>query len=344
MVNILDCTIRDGSYVTNYQWDNKHLQQIVDRLSKAGVPYIEIGNGTGLGMYRSNASAKNDKEYFENTIPYKNHSKIGAFFIPGIGNEEDIHRFKDEGGDFLRIGVNATEVVKALPYVKFAKNLGFEVFCNLMKSYSVTTYQLAYACSDLVDSGVDCIYIVDSAGGMTPIQVQEYFSAINKMYEVKLGFHGHNNLLLANGNSYMAAISGASFVDATLMTLGRGAGNAQLESLVALFQKDNLIDDSIDVKALCELSEEIIKEILDTQSVNLKRNIVIGVANFHDSYLNIAEKYAKKYNVDVDLLITEVSKINMVNPSEELFDLVASKITTNTISSIYFPKFYHKNY
>ena len=213
-----------------------------------------------------------------------------------------------------------------------------------MKSYSISTYQLAPSCSDLVNSAVDCIYIVDSAGGMTPMQIQKYFTAVKKLYDIKLGFHGHNNLLLANGNSYMAAINGASFVDATLMSLGRGAGNAQLESLVALFQKDRLINDSIDVKALCALSEEIIKEILNNQSVNLKRNIVIGVANFHDSYLHIAEKYAKKYNVEVDLLITEVSKVNMVNPSEELFDLIASKITTNTVSSIYFPKFYHKNY
>lgn len=344
MINILDCTIRDGSYITNYQWDNKILEVLVSTLSKAGVPYIEIGNGTGLGMYRGNISAKCDQEYFDNTIPYKNNSKIGAFFIPGVGTKDDIIRFKGEGGDFLRIGVNANDVHDVIPYIEFAKNAGLEVFCNLMKTYSISTYQLAYVCADLVDCAVDCIYIVDSAGGMTPIQVKEYFLSVKKLYDIKLGFHGHNNLLLANGNSYIAAISGASFVDATLMSLGRGAGNAQLESLVALFQKDKLIDNQIDVKSLCELSETVIKKIVENQNFSLKRNIVIGVANFHDSYLNLAEKYSKKYSVDIDILITEVSKVNMVNPSPELFDLIASKIASNTINSIYYPKFYHKNY
>ena len=77
MINVLDCTIRDGSYATNYQWENNVLRDIVSTLEKAGIRYIEIGNGTGLGMYRNNSNAKSDDEYFENTIPYKGQAKIG---------------------------------------------------------------------------------------------------------------------------------------------------------------------------------------------------------------------------------------------------------------------------
>lgn len=344
MINILDCTIRDGSYSTNYQWDNDVLVALVSGLSGAGIPYIEIGNGTGLGMYRKVYGAKSDQEYFTYTIKYKNNSKIGAFFIPGIGTYEDISNFKNEGGDFIRIGVNATETHKAIPYLEYAKQLGLEVFCNLMKTYAISVYQLAHTITPLIKAGVDCVYIVDSAGGMTPIQVQEYFSEIRKLYDIKLGFHGHNNLLLSNANSYMAAISGADFVDATLMSLGRGAGNAQIESLVALFQKANLLNEYIDLNMLCDISEKYILELQNNQKLNNKRNIVIGIANFHDSYLPIAEKYAEKYSVDTDLLIAEVSKVNMVKPSDDLFNLIASKIASNTIKDIYYPKFFHKDY
>lgn len=344
MINILDCTIRDGSYATHYQWDNEVLMSLVSGLSSAGVPYIEIGNGTGLGMFRIVNGAKTDQEYFEHTIKYKNNSKIGAFFIPNIGTYDDISNFKKEGGDFIRIGINATEVHKALPYIEYAKKLGLEVFCNLMKTYAISVYQLAFESTPLINAGVDCIYIVDSAGGMTPQQVQEYFSTMHAIYDVHLGFHGHNNLLMANANSYMAIKNGATFVDATLMSLGRGAGNAQIESLVALLQKSKMLCDTIDVSMLCDLSDDIIRKIIMNHETNTKRNIVIGVANFHDSYLSIAEKYAEKYGVDTDRLITEVSKVNMVNPSEDLFNMIASKIVNNAIKDVHYPKFYHKKY
>ena len=51
MLEILDCTIRDGSYATNYQWDGDILRKIVSTLSQIGIKYIEIGNGVGLGNY-----------------------------------------------------------------------------------------------------------------------------------------------------------------------------------------------------------------------------------------------------------------------------------------------------
>lgn len=344
MINILDCTIRDGSYATNYQWDNEVLVSLVSGLSRAGIPYIEVGNGTGLGMYRKVNEAKPDQEYFTHTIKYKNNSKIGVFFIPSIGSYDDILNFKNEGGDFIRIGINATETQQAIPYIEYAKQLGLEVFCNLMKTYAISVYQLAFASAPLINAGVDCIYIVDSAGGMTPQQVQDYFSAMHAIYDISLGFHGHNNLLMANANSYMAVRSGATFVDATLMSLGRGAGNAQIESLVALFQKTKMLREEIDVNMLCNLSDDIIHDIRKDQKANTRRNIVIGAANFHDSYLPIAEKYAQKYCINTEVLITEVSKVNMVNPSEDLFNLIASKIVNNTVHNIHYPKFCHKKY
>lgn len=344
MINILDCTIRDGSYATNYQWDNSVLRDIVSTLEKAGIRYIEIGNGTGLGMYRNNSNAKSDDEYFENTIPYKGQAKIGCFFIPGTGTKEDLKHFRDAGGDFVRIGTNCTETEKALDFITYAKELGLFVCANLMKTYAITAYQMAYKSHDLIQAGAECVYVVDSAGCMLPEEVQRYFSAMHQLYDVGLGFHGHNNLMFANANSYMAVRSGANFVDATLMSLGRGAGNAQLEALVALFQKEGVLDDTIDVTMLSDLSERAIANVATGIKGMNKRDIVIGLARFHDSYMPLVNKYSAQYNVDPDVLITEVSKINVVKPSAELFEEVATRLSNGIDPKIYFPKFSHQNY
>ena len=341
MVNVLDCTIRDGSYVTHNQWEPQILTDIVSGLSSLGIKYIEIGNGTGLGAHRKFKEALSDDTYFENTIPYKGESLIGAFFIPGTGSKEDLVHFRGAGGDFVRIGANPTDIEKTIEYIEYAKSLGFWVTGNLMKTYAISVYQMACKAHVMVKAGVDCIYIVDSAGGMLPDRVGEYVDAILELFDVQVGFHGHNNLMMANANSLAAIQHGATFADASLMSLGRGAGNAQTEALVAVLQRAGYLDKNINVMELADFGERMNAQLLSHHTAMSKRDIVVATAYFHDSYMPSLLKYAEKYQIDPDLLITEVSKINMINPSEELFEITASRIAKGK-KSISFPKFSHK--
>lgn len=341
MTNILDCTIRDGSYATHNLWEPQVLQDIVSGLSSFGIRYIEIGNGTGLGAYRNMPGAMDDNSYFENTIPYKGESQIGAFFIPGIGTKEDLSHFRSAGGDFVRIGANPTEVDRTAEYIEYAKSLGFWVCGNLMKTYAISVYQMVQKAHVMVQAGVDCIYIVDSAGGMLPNRVGDYVDALLDLYDVEVGFHGHNNLMMANANSLAAIEHGATFADASLMSLGRGAGNAQTETLVAVLQRAGYMDNTINVLDLASFGEHIISQLLSDHVAMSKRDIAVATAYFHDSYIPQLTKAAEKYHIDPDVLITEVSKVNMINPSEELFDITASRIAEGK-HAIHFPKFSHK--
>lgn len=344
-MNILDCTIRDGSYATNYQWSGELISDIVSILPNFGIKYIEIGNGTGLGAFRKNDSFMTDDEYIKYAISSKKSDsvKIGAFYIPSIATKFDLENFREKGGDFIRIGVNATDTQSAYESIKYAKSLGFYVFCNLMKTYAITKIQLVEYCEGLINAGVDCIYIVDSAGGMIPTQVSEYIKAVKSFYNIPIGFHGHNNLSMANANSLAAVEAGADFVDATLGGLGRGAGNAQLESLITVFQKSGFYNEKIDILSLSEFSKNVFLSLNKSTKGNSLREIVVGMANFHDSYTNILENIAQKYKVNPEKLLIEVSKINVVDPSLELFESVAQRIADYNEYTFFAPKFYHNN-
>lgn len=342
MVNVLDCTIRDGSYATQNRWNPQTLQDIVSGLAAFGIRYIEIGNGTGLGAYRKLENATDDDAYFENTIPYKGDSLIGAFFIPGTGTKEDLKHFREAGGDFVRIGANPTDIEKTVEYIEYAKSLGFWVSGNLMKTYAISVYQMARKAHVMVQAGVDCVYIVDSAGGMLPDRVGEYVDALLDLFDIEVGFHGHNNLMMANANSLAAIQHGAKFADSSLMSLGRGAGNAQTEALVAILQRAGYMDNGINVLDLADFGERIISQLIaNSPSAMSKRDIAVATAFFHDSYMPLLTKAAEKYHVDPDVLITEVSKVNMINPSQELFDNTAARIAEGK-NAIFFPKFSHK--
>jgi len=52
MVKILDTTLRDGSYVVDFQFSQQDTYNISEALESVGIDYIEIGHGLGLGAYR----------------------------------------------------------------------------------------------------------------------------------------------------------------------------------------------------------------------------------------------------------------------------------------------------
>ena len=321
---ILDCTIRDGSYATGNRWDKRALRMIIEQLSAQGIQYIEIGNGTGLGTYRKKDSAMCDEDYFEYTLPYKGNSKIGAFFIPSIGTKEDLKNFRLKGGEFIRIGANATEIETTFEYIRYAKEIGFFVCCNVMKTYAITKFQFVEIALKVRKIGADCIYIVDSAGGMLPEQIKQYVEAIQTFSDIKVGFHGHNNLLMANANSLAALQAGAYFVDATLLGIGRGAGNAQLESLVAVCKKAEIDVGQCNALQIADLAQQVLG-VMNLKG-STKREINVGLLYFHDSYAPILERVASKYGLNPEVLMEEVCKINIINPSEELFEYAAETL------------------
>lgn len=55
--------------------------------------------------------------------------------------------------------------------------------------------------------------------------------------KIPVGFHAHNNLGMAVANSIAALEAGAKILDATARGFGAGAGNTQLEVLIAVLEK-----------------------------------------------------------------------------------------------------------
>ena len=79
--------------------------------------------------------------------------------------------------------------------------------------------------------------IFDSAGHYLPGDVTERIAAVAAAVDVPVIFHGHNNLGMAVANSVAAVEAGAAIVDGCARGFGAGAGNTQLEVLVAVLER-----------------------------------------------------------------------------------------------------------
>jgi 4-hydroxy-2-oxovalerate aldolase len=335
MTKILDTTLRDGSYVIDFQFTAKDTALISAKLDDAGVHYIEVGHGWGMnaGTRDNTKSAESDEAYLEATKSGVKKGKWGMFFIPGIGRIQDIELAAKYGMDFIRIGTNVTEVEQSEKYIKRAKELGMYVFANYMKTYAVEPNEVGLCANKSAGYGADIVCIVDSAGGMMTEDVEAYFKAIKNHSDVSIGFHGHNNLGMAIANSLKASELGAAIIDTSIRGMGRSSGNAITEIfLLALKRRDIHLD--IDVTRLLDLAEKVIDPYLKNYKQVDSIGIISGYAQFHSSFLTKIFAYAEKYKVDPRELIVRVSKEDKINAPDTLIERISKELSIEGPNSI----------
>jgi len=324
-IKILDTTLRDGSYAVNYSFTSHDTQQICERLQGAGIEFIEIGHGVGMnGSANHGKAVQTDEEYLAAAAEVLSTSKFGMFCIPGIARLEDLDLAAKYNMDFIRIGTNLKDVEDAKPFIEKAKAHGMFVASNFMKSYVLEPKLFAEKVQIAESYGADLVYVVDSAGGMFPHQVAEYYKAVREVTSIPLGFHGHNNLMLGNANSLEAVRVGYDFVDTSLQGLGRSSGNACTEILVCTLEKMGIAT-GLDYHELLDTAFDLITPLVNSNGRH-PIDVISGHADFHSSYMGLIRKYASKYSVDPIRLIEEVSKVNRVDVIEEDVDRVAKDL------------------
>ena len=310
--------------MNSFQFTKMDTFYLCRKLESVGIRYIEIGHGLGLGAYRmggSYSAAASDKDYMEAARDGLTRAKFGMFCIPGIANLDDIDIASDHGMHFLRVGIDVSEVEKTSTFIERAKKNGMLVATNYMKSYVVSPREFAGKARISKEYGTDIVYLVDSAGGMLPKEVESYIDVLNDLVEIDFGYHGHDNLGLAVANSLVCYEKGARFIDASLQGLGRSAGNASTEQVVLALARYGK-ETGIDILDLVDLGFEEIQPILKGIGKN-PIDLVAGYALFHSSYMPTIRKYANKYSVDPKLLIIELCKINRVEAPDALVEKLA---------------------
>jgi 4-hydroxy-2-oxovalerate aldolase len=246
------------------------------------------------------------------------------FCIPGIAELNHLRRAVAAGMKFVRVGVDINAVAPARDFIALANDLGITTFANLMKTNVLGVDGVVDAVRQCAEYGADIVYLVDSVGGYLPSQITELFEQVGQSVAVPLGFHGHDNLSLANANSLAAATSGARFVDTTLDGIGRGAGNTVTEAFAATLyaQGDHA---TYDFRALGELSESVIRPLARLHD-DRTYQLVGGVTRTHSSFFPLISRCARIANVDVFELMAAVADIDRVHPAEDMVLQAASAL------------------
>ena len=340
---ILDCTLRDGSYVNNFQFTEEDTEKISFDLDHAGFPYIEVGHGIGVGASEKGqyVAACSDVEYMRAANKAVNKNKWGMFCIPGVANLDHIRLAADEGMDFIRIGTDVTEVDQSKPFIELALKNNIEVFSNFMKSYVLKPTEFADLVVKAKDFGSQMVYLVDSAGGMLPDEVKDFIKAAKDLTpDTPLGFHGHNNLGLGVANSLTCAELGVEMIDTSLQGYGRSAGNTGTEQFISALIRAGY-STNISSLEVMQLGEIHIRPIIDSYGIS-SLDIAAGEALFHSSYMSRVIDIAIKNKVDPRALIIDLCKVNKIEAPIELIEEIAQNLKSinPAPSNLPFKKYY----
>jgi 4-hydroxy 2-oxovalerate aldolase len=238
---IIDCTIRDGGLVNNWDFSVEFVQDLYDGLSAAGVEYMEIGYKNSARLL--NATEPNpwrflDDHFLKEILPEKKFTKLSALVDIGRVDPNDVLPREESMLDMIRVACYIREVDKGLELVQMFHDLGYETSLNIMALSSVPEHQLIEAFEMVKKSPVDVVYIVDSFGSLDPKDIEHQVKKFKEMLPNKeLGIHTHNNMQLAFANTLAAMRNGVTFLDSSVYGMGRAAGNCNTELLVSYIQK-----------------------------------------------------------------------------------------------------------
>ncbi|MCM3741225.1 4-hydroxy-2-oxovalerate aldolase [Oceanobacillus luteolus] len=326
-LKITEVALRDGSHAMSHQYTVEQVRNITKGLNAARVPYIEVAHGDGLGgsTIQYGLSKTDELKLIEAAVEEADFSKIAVLLLPGIGTIQDLKEAHRIGAKMVRVATHVTEADVAKQHLETAKNLGMETVGFLMMSHMAPVDKLVEQAKLMESYGADTVYAVDSAGAMLPYEVSEKIKALRDALTVNIGYHAHNNLGLAIGNTLAAIEHGATRIDGSVRALGAGAGNAQTEVLVAVLEKME-VETGIDLYKMMDLAEEVVAPIMQTTQEITKDSLTLGYAGVYSSFRLHAERAAKKFNIDSRDILIELGKREIVGGQEDMIVDVAAEL------------------
>jgi len=240
-VKLLDCTIRDGGYVNNWNFDKKLVREVYKALSKSGIDIVEIGfRGTEkyfdrrkYGLWRF-SEEKDIREVIEGIKG----PKLALMADFGKIELSDFCNREDSVISLIRLAAHKDKIEDAIKLLENIKGKGYEVSLQAMGYSNYTAEERKDFVKLLKQSNIDYAYVADSYGSIFPNQIKDLLAPLLELEDIKIGFHPHNSLQMAFANALEAINCGVDFVDSAIFGMGRGAGNLPTEIILAYMERN----------------------------------------------------------------------------------------------------------
>lgn len=325
-LRVVDTTLRDGMHSVAHQFSPEQMATIAAAMDAAGIDTLEASHGDGLGgsSIQYGRAAAPDRAYLEAVSSALTRTKLAVLLLPGIGVKDDLDVAADLGAKVARIATHVTEADIAEQHIGLAKRRGMEVMGFLMMVHMAPIDVMVHNARLMEAYGADYVYAVDSAGYTLPPEVRDRVHALKDALDCRVGFHGHNNLGLAIGDTLAAVEAGADVVDGSLRGFGAGGGNAATETLVAVLQR-LAIPTGVDLYKIMDAAK-LVEPFKAQPKQGPDATLILGYAGVYSSFLLHTARAAERFGVDARDILVELGRRRVVGGQEDMIIDVAYEL------------------
>lgn len=264
-VSVLDCTLRDGGYVNNWEFGEENIHFIRNKLDELKADILELGFMRDE-PYHPHRSIFNSVDQVADIIGKKRDGALYAVLVEMANYfpPELLAPRTENGPDFIRYSFWMRCIDEAYEYASQIVDKGYNLGVQPTRVEQYSENQYAAMCERFSKLKPYAIYIVDTFGLLTKEQLIKYAKIADEYVDdgIKIGYHAHNNMQQAFSNATTFAELGLKHdivIDASVYGMGRGAGNLNLEMLCHYL--DSTRNSSYDIRPAFEIWDKCLKEI-----------------------------------------------------------------------------------
>ncbi len=264
-IRLLDCTLRDGGYINDWQFGEKAIKDIGRKIGEAGVELFEVGFIKEAEFSRDRTVYPDITSIADIIAPKnKNMTYVGMLDMSHPLPEERLIPCDGTSVDAIRVIFKKDKIELGYHYCELVKKLGYHFYVQLVGTDNYSDVEFVETIQRFNELDPDAVYIVDSFGLIKKKHFLRlvYLADNNLKPQIALGYHSHNNLQQASGNAEALVecnLTRDLMIDACVFGMGRGAGNLNLE-LFAEYMNENF-GKNYRIEPMLEIIDEYLADI-----------------------------------------------------------------------------------
>ena len=325
-IKILDCTLRDGGSINNWNFGYCNIINIIQTLNDAGIEIIE--NGFLQDGYDSNEdySISSSLYSFDTKLEkiQNKHFKSVTMIDIGKYNTNNLPDKSNTLTDGIRLMFKKNELKNAISACENIIDKGYSLSLNPVSITTYTKEDIKELCGIANELRPSIVYIIDTYGLLDKNETLKYFDYFNSSLndDIEIGYHAHNNLQLAFSNSSEIINNSDNrtlVIDGSLYGMGKRAGNTPIE-LIANYLNNNYSKE-YNINKINEIIESIIMPLHYKYEWGYSLiHYLAAINHCHSDYVTYLHNNKKLNFNQIDKLLKKISDDNKLIFNKEYIE------------------------